>query len=480
MNKILSFSCLILVIYAMTPSRAMGQDTTSINYSLYVDLPLVDMPFVKRSALANLNKNNSKIDGKPSIANYLGGYESPSMQQALQLTKSLHAGNYYLNNRLWKNIIKTDTKSGKIWNRIAANASSGLVDLLFTYKVVVFSPQWLHEEFHRNGLSLRGISSYDETYNRFNGGLANGSVSRVKDEDMIAFKRDANAEMVRSFAAGTESEFLLMRGLQMDNFYKKAKYPNVLLNILLTKHAVDYVNQFKRADFDASIDSMNFYGKTVADRDFVGWDFTAWVYDLHRPNESYAARGVHPSGVGINRAIKASALSQEEYKYLEKMGRMQYLNFISPFMVGIDRIRVNEKLAFNFAVRHYLNSFGYDLSTDLMVDYKGKDYLFSFHGYRNRDRFFPGAEMRFPEHNFFQKLAVQPTVHLWMQPKEQSFYALKGAAGASFTLKASYPVLKKLNIYSELTTKSRGWVAGNPYLSPNTSWRFGISSNLGG
>src|SRR5690606_16136868 len=128
---------------------------------------------------------------------------------------------------------------------------------------VVLSAQWMHEEFHRAGLTIRGIASYDETYNRLNGGFANGSVSRVKDEDLIRLKKEAPQELVRSFAAGIESEFLLLRGLQKDNFFSDSKHANIALNILLTKHAIDYVNQFKQKDYNASIDSMNAYGLTV-------------------------------------------------------------------------------------------------------------------------------------------------------------------------------------------------------------------------
>lgn len=475
------FSCVFITLIFFC-NILHAQDTLNVKYPLFIELPIVDLPFLKHAAQMNFNKNNPGVIGKVGFSNYLGAYESPSMQQALSLTKSLHAGNYYLNNKFWSKVIKPDTKAKRIWNRIAANASAGLVDVLFTYEGVVFSTQWMHEEFHRNGLTIRGIASYDETYNRFNGGDANGSVSRVLDGDMAAFKRETPQEMVRSFSAGIESEFLLMRNLQKDNFFRKASYPNVLLNILLTKHAVDYVNQFKRDDFNASIDSMNYHGTKVAERDFVGWDFTAWVYDLHRPTQSYLNRGIHPSGNGVNRAIKSTTLSTDEYEYLSKMGRMQYLNFISPFMLGIDRIRLNQNLAFNFAVRHYLTSFGYDLSADLMLDYKGKGYLFSFHGYRNKDKFFPGVELGIPEIpvNVFSKiLTLKPVLQAWLQPEGQNFYTHKGKAGALIELRASYPLNRQFNIYTELVSKTSGWIAGNPYLRPNTGFRLGLSADLG-
>lgn len=427
-------------------------------YPLQIDLPLLDLPFQRDAA------RTGEL------------FDSYSMQQALAVTQNLHRINYHFNNKLWHGIIRPDSKRKRIYNRIAANITSGAVDYVFTYYGVVLSAQWMHEEFHRAGLTIRGISSYNETYNRFNGGFANGSVSHVKDEDLIRLKKEAPQELVRSFAAGIESEFLLLRGLQKDNFFSASKHANIALNILLTKHAIDYVNQFKQKDYNASIDSMNAYGLTVADRDFVGWDFTPWVYDLHRPEEPYEARGTHPNGVGIDRAIKTTALTDEEYRYLERMGTMQYLNFLSPFMIGINRIRLNENTAFNIAVRHYLNSFGYDLTTDLFLDHRGQQYLISLHGYRNKHRLLPGVEVERSPYAFSlagkNRLLLQPSVMLWLQPN--GFHDRKATPGGLLRLQGAYALDRTWRIVAMAEGKTQGWVAGNPYLDAKASFRLGV------
>lgn len=440
-----------------------SRDSLSGRYPLQIDLPLLDLPFQRDAARAGEL------------------FDSYSMQQSLAVTQNLHRVNYHFNNRLWHGIIRPDTKRKRVYNRIAANLTSGLVDYVFTYYGVVLSPQWLHEEFHRAGLTVRGISSYDETYNRFNGGFANGSVSRVKDEDLVRFKKEAPQELVRSFAAGIESEFLLLRGLQKDNFYGRSKHANVALNILLTKHTIDYVNQFKRSDYNASIDSMNVHGLTVADRDFVGWDFTPWVYDLHRPDEPYEARGTHPGGIGIDRAIKTTSLTEEEYRYLQTMGKLQYLNFLSPFMIGISRISFNGQTAFNFAVRHYPNSFGYDLTTDVFIDHRETQYLVSLHGYRNSYRWLPGVEMERSPYAVRiagkQPLLIQPSAMLWLQPRD--FHDRKAKPGALLRAQGTYALNKTWHMLAVAEGKTHGWVAGNPYLDAKVSFRFGVSAYFG-
>ncbi|SEL53000.1 hypothetical protein SAMN05421740_106176 [Parapedobacter koreensis] len=455
------FTVWLSLYVSVSHGQTGGQDSLW-NYPMRIDLPLLDMPFQQDALRAGEL------------------FDSYSMQQALAVTQNLHRINYHFNNRLWHGIIRPDSKRKQVYNRIAANVASGLVDYVFTYYGVVFSAQWMHEEFHRAGLTVRGVSSYDETYNRFNGGFANGSVSRVKDEDLIRLKKTAPRELVRSFAAGIESEFLLLRGLQKDNFFSGSKHANIALNILLTKHAIDYVNQFKQSDYNASIDSMNAHGLAMADRDFVGWDFTPWVYDLHRPDEPYEARGPHPSGVGIDRAIKTTALTDEEYSYLEKMGRMQYLNFLSPFMVGINRIRLNEQTAFNFAIRHYLNSFGYDLTADFFIDHRKKQYLFSLHGYRNKHQLLPGIEMERSPYAFNiagkDRLLLQPSVTLWLQPKD--FYDREARPGGQIRLQGGYALDNTWCIVAIAEAKTAGWVAGNPYLDAKTGFRLGISASF--
>jgi hypothetical protein len=73
-------------------------------------------------------------------------------------------------------------------------------------------------------------------------------------------------------------------------------------------------------------------GANLQVRDVTGHDFTAWAYDLHRSDEPYAARGVHPSGVGVDRDIKRADLTSEESKYLKRQGRLQLVNLLAPFL----------------------------------------------------------------------------------------------------------------------------------------------------
>lgn len=480
MKTLLSF-LLFLMFFQVTILQAQSEKSDTFNSRWLLDLPLIDLAYLSHAAeTAAYKRLGYAADGsiQPKPGDYFRSYESLSMQQALAVTKDLHGTNYYLQNRLWDHLIRPDNRSKKLFNRIAAHATAGAIDYALAYQGMVFSPVWLHEEFHRNGLCLHGIASHNDTYYKLNGkGAAGGSISKVTDEDLVRLKATAPTDMVRSFAAGVESQYLLLRHMQQDNFFSRTRYPNIVMNILLTKEAVSYVNQFKRSDYDAGIDSMNVHGQIIADRDYVGWDFTAWVYDMFRPDEAYTARGTHPLGNGIDRIIKRTDLSAEEDAYLVKMGKLQHLNFISPFLLGINRISLGANSSFNFAMRHYLTSFGYNLNLDIFLDHHQQNWLLGLHTYHNQEKVFTGIELQrkaVPIQLGSRQLLADAGVMLWVQPEGESFYAEKGKAGGLLQFRGRYPLSRHLSAYLEVEGKTDGWVAGNPYLDANINLRTGL------
>lgn len=475
--------CTLLLGTAPIAMRAQDSSYT-ITPRLLLDLPLIDAPYGWHAAQMAANKRLGITDGANGSVNagdLLRGYESPSMQQALAVTKDLHATNYYFSNKLWNGLIAPTSKKRYLFNRIAANAQAGLVDYLLAYNLMVFGPAWMHEEFHRSGTTLRGIPTFNETYYRFGGGIPSASVSHVSDADMARFKQEAPNELIRSFASGIEAQYALVRSMQQDNFFQRAQYPNVAMNILITQQAVGYVRQFRAADYDQSIDTMNFHGDQMAERDYVGWDFTAWVYDLHRPGEAYADRGAHPYGDGIDRAVKRAKLTPEEDAYLVRMGDLQYLNFLAPDMIGLHGFRMGNSTRFNFAVRHILTSFGYDLGGDLLLDRRGRQWLLGIHTYHNHERSFGGLELMRKGLRLGRgdrTATVDLRGMLWMQPEHGGFYDRDGQLGGLLTVRAGFPLGGSLKTYIEAEGKSHGWVMANPYLNSNLSIRAGLALDL--
>lgn len=479
MKKSLS---LIILLLMLVSGLTKAQDSIRFKPRLILEFPVLELPHLQKAAAMRYNKRTGQLAGgitSPKGADYLRSYESLSMQQALAVTKNLHTTNYYFNNKLWNRWIPATTSRKALLNRLAANLSAGIIDYALAYQLMVFGPVWLHEEFHRNGISHQCISSFNDTYYRLGGkGTPGGSVTQVRDEDLVRFKAAAPQEMVRSFAAGIEAQYEMVRHMRKDQFFSGTHYANAVMNILITKQAVDYVNQINSKNYDEAVDSMNSRdGTDISKRDFVGWDFPAWVYDLFRPNEPYTSRGQHPSGVGIRRGIEKSMLTAEELDYLKKMGRLQYINYLSPAMLSIGRIKVNNNFAFSFAGRHLLNSFGYDIGADLFLDIHGSQWLVGIHGYHNHERSFPGIEVEKPDWKIKigeKNIPLQIRAMLWLQPKDQQFRTSESEAGGLLQIKGRYEAGPRFSIFADLEGKTNGWVAGNPYLQKNFTFRTGF------
>ena len=81
-------------------------------------------------------------------------------------------------------------------------------------------------------------------------------------------------------------------------------------------------------------------GRNIGARDFMGHDFTAWVYDRHPPRETYQERGIHPSGVRLNRYIKFSDLTFDERTFWRRQARLQWLNLLDPYLIGLKGWRI--------------------------------------------------------------------------------------------------------------------------------------------
>jgi hypothetical protein len=246
---------------------------------------------------------------------------------------------------------------------------------------------------------------------------------------------------------------------------------------------LDYVNRATSETTDSEHAKLYDGEADVLKRDFTGNDFTAWVYDLFRPDEPYTDRGVHPTGIGVDRYRTHEDLTPEMLDYVGKMGQRQWLNFVSPFMVGIRSIKVSPSLRFNFAMRHYLTSFGDDIQMELFYRYKKHLGQIVLHRYSNLGSSFPGLEARNTVSSLGlakgKRLLLDTRGMLWVQPKDQAFRTSKGSLGGLASISASYRNTSIWNPYVELETKSRGWVAGNPFLTEKLSVRIGVRAMIG-
>ncbi len=453
------FLSTVLMLFAMNQVSLAQSQNQAQSVGLILDFPVLDFPYQRYAA--------------NTTGDLLSGYANPSMSQSLAMSNNLYASAHY-------GIKKLIKPKNKFVRALLQNGIAAGFDFFSSY--IPLGMGWLHEEYHRAVMTRREINSFNDM-NTFPFGKAAVYVRDIKDEDLIRLSNNHKSDFIRLQSAGLEAQYHQIQTLQKQNFYYNQNLPHIPLYWLSTLNSIVYVLDSGNGDyFDNLIDEANPKEKDIAERDFTGPDFTAWASALFNPDRPYEARGKHPSGVGINRYIKPSDLSQEELDYLQKQGSLQWLNVISPHLFGFPKIKFKSSpkgdYFGSFAVRHLLTSFGNDISLDVFYQSPKNNLFFSLHNFNNLNTAFWGAEAALIDQKLLNdKLLLSGRGMIWTQPENQSFTTKESSFGGLFSLRGTYAFGQWLP-YVELEGKTEGWVMGNVFLEDNISLRGGISLRL--
>jgi hypothetical protein len=437
----------ILLIYSILTTPIFAEETPSPikneSKDMPLQIPLGEFPF-----------------------NYNEGFSFPGMEQSLHYN------------------ITTETiiheSIGSYLEKQIGTGYTFVAIALFDMMVMTYLPPgsaWLHEEWHRAVMANRGIDSYNEVY-EFNFFSSTIAVSHVHDDDLIRLKRDHPADMVRLSEAGIEAQYESVKRSRENYFFSGRDIHYVMpgwwLNII---NSVFYIQLCTTSESNSMTNEMNIEEEIIEDRDFVGLDFTAWVYDLHRPDEPYEDRGVHLHGNGIDRYIKNSDLTDEEKKYLDRMFYLSLMNFVSPQLFGIKYFSMNNPLGagtlhYNAAMMHYLTSFGYTVDLHIMLKIKEYNLTLIPRLYANQENYLPGFEIGL--YRYSLNLAGvtfywNQSIILWLQPENSGFYSEEISPGGLIKESFAIPLNDTVELYLSGEMKTEGWVAG--FVELDRAWR---------
>lgn len=469
-------SVIFLALFALT-ARSQFIVIDTLKPSFEWKIPLIDLPFMTDAAHAEANRKHTISEGSGpdvSISDYLKFYRNLSMVQNTEVARNLHGTFYFAHNALWYKLYIPTSAKRYVLNRLFANITAAATDFLLIKSPFGFAYQ--HEEFHRSVMAVHGIYSYDEVW-EFGKGF-DIAVTHVSDENLIWLKSKYPADMVRLMSAGVEAEYAFIHRLREDNFFESMNLPAVGISILGTIHSISYVNLPFASRFNEITDSILSHDKNnILARDFTGYDFSAWVYDLVRYDEPYEARGQWPGGIGIRRPVSETDLTDEMKSFLRETGNMQYLNLVSPFLLGINRMRLGDDSYFNFALRSVPTSFGYYAGGDFFLDKNNKKFLISAGVNRSSNLTLPQLQVERYDMKPWasQQFSTGIRLALWLQPKGQLFSADKPEPGLMVEIKPEFMPGRHVGVYSSISYKTRGWVFSNPYLNSKFSFLIGIS-----
>jgi hypothetical protein len=430
---------------------------------LKLDLPLFDFPY--------------QIDAMNTVGyGFPGSYVNPSMAQSAALVTDVYSAFHYGMKSLYDLV---DMRDIILKNIIYCGLIFGGDYFLTT---MPGGDGWMHEEFHRAVMSRYQVDSFNGM-NLFPIGAELVSVSKVRDEDLIRFKRESPADFIRMHVAGIESQYFLASRMQRNNFFYNQEYFNEALYWLTITNAHMYiVASASPGDVDKSTASSNRTETDMASRDFTGFDMTAWAYDLFRPNEPYEARGPHPSGVGINRYRTTKDLTDAQLRYLKNQRWWQIFNYISPMMFGLRSLPFGDTdIKWNFAFRHILTSFGTDLTLETYIKIEEYNFVAAYHNYQNYKHVFPAIEIEmidYPVKAGNLRMYISPRIMLGMQPKNQDFFTSQVEFFALIGSRVDFQISQHWLPYIEVMAKTNGWIIGNEFLGNNISARVGVSARF--
>ena len=401
---------LFITIFLIT-AYMFGQDSTT--YKLKLTLPVLDFP------------QNS------SLPNYY-----PSMNQSLEWSRDLYELSFWGIDALGNKIFKPHQYPEKKWRTYSNHVFKYALGLGFSKygsELPVPLGVWGHEEFHRTALGVKNISSENGNWflSRWD-----GTVYGVSDETLDELKANDLNQLLYSYTAGVQYEVLLNQKITVDDFFAdRTFYKNSLL--LYNAH---YIFNYFKFSTSAISDSVKVIAPEHEDadpsqRDFAGADLTAWVYDMYNPDLPFTFRDSFPNGEGVNRRVGFSDLSQEGQNFLIKQKKLSLLNFVNPAIFFVNKIRINQNLAFNFFAQYAPTHFGNDVAFYLPVSYKKLNMLVDFHNYSSRNDNGLGIGLGLFNYSITEKLNMDLVLNYWNQPR--SFNGNEKINGGAFQIKTN-------------------------------------------
>jgi hypothetical protein len=435
---------------------------SNLNVQLRLNFPLFDLPY--------------QIDGTNTTGNFFAGYSTLSMNQALSLTADVYSSFHFGMRKLYDSL-----PLAPMWNNIIFYGGTAVGLLAFGY-VLPFGYPWLQQEYTRSILTRFNINSLNGRYNIFDP----TGVTGVTDADLARLKAESPHNFVRMEEANIEGYLSLSDRMLRNRFlYDLHDLSNITAFLSITVGlghvAIAMIDEHSFEDADNTINNWYQNNGSQKDRILLGFSGINWVYDLFRPGEPYAARGLHPSGDGsVARYITLDQLSENEREYLIKQGWLSLLNYVSPMLYGFNSFPFGKTgFEWNIALRHYLTSFGTDIPVQILLKKSPFNMIFTYHSYTNYEHYFPAIEAElidFPVRftpNF--GLLISPRLLLGMQPRDQIFMTGEPEFLGLLGCRVDFAVSKHFFPYFDLSIKTDGWIAGNEYLERNASVKAGLS-----
>jgi hypothetical protein len=376
------------------------------------------------------------------------------MGASLAITSDMFSALHFGMNKL-RNVMGQDA----YWKRFVYYGGVATADYLLYLLPVPISYVWMHESFHRAGMTHMGLKSH------INFAFPAGAYT-MNDSGGDVYSYD----LPRTIEAGIEGEYLLVEKMQRNNFFYDQGMFNEFLYWLTNYQAWMYAYiPFMQEGMTMTVEG---------EEQEVSADSLQWAYYLFHPEGTVSGDPDDDAVIGL------SAFKDNEKKFLKNRVLWSLVNLASPMMFGIRSIPLGRDTGLygNFALRQFYTSFGTDLSVNVYLKKAPFNMVFAYHSYMNYEHYFPAIEAElvdFPVQVMPKfGLLLSPRVLLGIQPRDQEFMTDDPEFFALAGCRVDFAVSKHFFPYLDLSAKTDGWVAGNEFLERNISVKAGVSARF--
>ena len=155
---------------------------------------------------------------------------------------------------------------------------------------------------------------------------------------------------------------------------------------------------------------------------------------------------------------------------------MSLLNFLNPAIFFINSINSGEKVSFNLFLQYVPAHFGNDISINIPFKYDNLNIFIKTHRFKSYYLTGTGLDVSALDIKISDNISIDLNSHFWNQPT--AFWGSSKVTGGAVDCELKYMLADSFEIYAQLDLKSKGWLLGNPFLTSDKTFVFGVNYYL--
>ncbi|MBN1560696.1 hypothetical protein JW998_10630 [candidate division KSB1 bacterium] len=348
----------------------------------------------------------------------------------------------------------------------AASPDDRIADLIQVgLQVLLFMPV-THEEGHRSILTVNNIGSISQPYFNRHGaayvkGVTDQTLQELRDTDLPTY--------IRLHAAGLESDYMLTKRVEALGSFGQDAFHHFKWEYWTRKLSIIQYYATGLFHYDMDLEEET----DELQRDIVGHDVYGAARHLHRP------------AMAFHRYTRYSSLTDDEKKYVSRLGWRSFLNLLNPLIIGKTNFKLTTRMAVNGGFGYTMAPFGDFIDENVWLKYDDLCLSFYARQFQNKDNWFHGFGLGVSDLRVYSRLSLSLSGHFWRQPRDFSFHTADSFAGGAVDLDVRYFFsgksdgwLDAFSIDAGCVYKSKGFLPEELYLDEHFGFRLGTTIRL--